>query len=293
MKLALASDLHLEFGHIELENPGVDVLILSGDICVASKFGPDYDRFFNDVSKAFKHVVYIVGNHEHYNGDFNKTIDTLRMVLARYENVHLLDKETFVLDDVTFIGGTLWTDMNKEDVTTLITMPSVMNDFRRVINSSRKVSHKVPIYKKDAEGNFVYKNMDNMSVTVIDHYEHREQVAKFSPEDSVEDHKKMVEYIRSVTEGKFDQKFVVVGHHAPSKLSTHPKYAREVIMNGAYSSDLSEFILDHPQIKLWTHGHTHEEFDYMLGETRIVCNPRGYINYEKRADDFKLKVLEV
>jgi DNA repair exonuclease SbcCD nuclease subunit len=293
MKLALASDLHLEFGHIELENPGVDVLILSGDICVASKFGPDYDRFFNDVSKAFKHVVYIVGNHEHYNGDFNKTIDTLRMILARYENVHLLDKETFVLDDVTFIGGTLWTDMNKEDVTTLITMPSVMNDFRCVTNSNRKVSHKVPIYKKDAEGNFVYKNMDNMSVTVIDHYEHREQVAKFSPEDSVEDHKKMVEYIRSVTEGKFDQKFVVVGHHAPSKLSTHPKYAREVIMNGAYSSDLSEFILDHPQIKLWTHGHTHEEFDYILGETRIVCNPRGYINYEKRADDFKLKVLEI
>ena len=293
MKLALASDLHLEFGHIELENPGVDVLILSGDICVASKFGPDYDRFFNDVSKAFKHVVYIVGNHEHYNGDFNKTIDTLRMVLARYENVHLLDKETFVLDDVTFIGGTLWTDMNKEDFTTLMTMPSVMNDFRRVINSNRKVSHKVPIYKKDAEGNFVYKNVDNMSATVIDHYEHREQVAKFSPEDSVEDHKKMVEYIHSVTEGKFDQKFVVVGHHAPSKLSTHPKYAREVIMNGAYSSDLSEFILDHPQIKLWTHGHTHEEFDYMLGETRIVCNPRGYINYEKRADDFKLKVLEI
>ena len=293
MKLALASDLHLEFGHIELENPGVDVLILSGDICVASKFGPDYDRFFNDVSKAFKHVVYIVGNHEHYNGDFNKTIDTLRMVLARYENVHLLDKETFVLDDVTFIGGTLWTDMNKQDVTTLVTMPSVMNDFRCVINSSRKVSHKVPIYKKDVEGNFVYQNKDNMSVTVIDHYEHREQVAKFSPEDSVEDHKKMVEYIRSVTEGKFDQKFVVVGHHAPSKLSTHPKYAREVIMNGAYSSDLSEFILDHPQIKLWTHGHTHEEFDYMLGETRIVCNPRGYINVEKRADDFKLKVLEV
>ena len=293
MKLALASDLHLEFGHIELENPGVDVLILSGDICVASKFGPDYDRFFNDVSKAFKHVVYIVGNHEHYNGDFNKTIDTLRMVLARYENVHLLDKETFVLDDVTFIGGTLWTDMNKEDVTTLVTMPSVMNDFRCVINSNRKVSHKVPIYKKDAEGNFVYKNVDNMPSAVIDHYEHREQVAKFSPEDSVEDHKKMVEYIRSVTEGKFDQKFVVVGHHAPSKLSTHPKYAREVIMNGAYSSDLSEFILDHPQIKLWTHGHTHEEFDYMLGETRIVCNPRGYINIEKRADDFKLKVLEV
>ena len=291
MKLALASDLHLEFGHIELENPGVDVLILSGDICVASKFGPDYDRFFNDVSKAFKHVVYIVGNHEHYNGDFNKTIDTLRMVLARYENVHLLDKETFVLDDVTFIGGTLWTDMNKEDFITLSTMSSVMNDFRRVINSNRKVTHKVPIYKKDAEGNFVYKNVDNMSVTVIDHYEHREQVAKFSPEDSVVENKKCFEYIKHIVPQH--DKVVVVGHHTPSFQSCHPRYKDDQIMNGGYHSDLSEFILDRPGIKLWTHGHTHENFDYMIGSTRIVCNPRGYDGYEDIADKFELKVIEL
>jgi len=51
--------------------------------------------------------------------------------------------------------------------------------------------------------------------------------------------------------------------------------------------------LNHPQIKLWTHGHTHEEFDYMVGTTRVVCNPRGYINYENRADDFKLKYVEI
>jgi hypothetical protein len=64
-------------------------------------------------------------------------------------------------------------------------------------------------------------------------------------------------------------------------------------MNGGYSSELSEFILDHPQIKLWTHGHTHEPFDYMIGDTRIVCNPRGYINYEGCADNFKLQFIEV
>jgi hypothetical protein len=55
-------------------------------------------------------------------------------------------------------------------------------------------------------------------------------------------------------------------------------YAHETLMNGGYHSDLSEFILDHPQIKLWTHGHTHVPFDYMIGETRVVCNPRGYEN---------------
>ena len=61
---------------------------------------------------------------------------------------------------------------------------------------------------------------------------------------------------------------------------------------GSYS-DLSEFILDRPGIKLWTHGHTHENFDYMIGSTRIVCNPRGYDGYEDIADNFSLKVIEL
>jgi hypothetical protein len=94
-------------------------------------------------------------------------------------------------------------------------------------------------------------------------------------------------------EGKFDQKFVVVGHHAPSKLSTHPRYADEVIMNGGYSSSLDEFMMDHPQIKLWTHGHCHNKFDYMIGSTRIVCNPRGYDGYEDLAERFKLQYVDI
>jgi predicted phosphodiesterase len=41
MKIALASDVHLEFGHLEIENTdNADVLVLSGDICVAKNFGP-------------------------------------------------------------------------------------------------------------------------------------------------------------------------------------------------------------------------------------------------------------
>jgi hypothetical protein len=37
-------------------------------------------------------------------------------VLGYLPNLHILEKETFVLDDVTFIGGTLWTDMNRRDI---------------------------------------------------------------------------------------------------------------------------------------------------------------------------------
>jgi hypothetical protein len=64
-------------------------------------------------------------------------------------------------------------------------------------------------------------------------------------------------------------------------------------MNGGYSSDLDSFIAQRDKIKLWTHGHTHEVFDYTIGECRIVCNPRGYIGHESRADEFTLKFVEI
>jgi hypothetical protein len=269
MKVALASDLHLEFGSISLENTeGADVLILSGDICVAKDvldrdvYGifDRFDRnssihlFFQECCQRFPHVVYVMGNHEHYHGDFANTVTDLRNRFGYLVNLHILDKEMVQLNGVSFIGGTLWTDMNKEDSITLMHIKGVMNDFRCV--------------KNGGDGRFL-------------------------PEDAVIDHREMLEYIRLMIEGKFDQKFVVVGHHSPSKVSTKPQYEKEVVMNGGYSSDLSEFILDHPQIKLWTHGHTHHKFDYIIGSTRIVCNPRGYINHEPEADNFELQFIEV
>jgi hypothetical protein len=148
-------------------------------------------------------------------------------------------------------------------------MTGMMNDFRCVLNSDRVVNF------KDTKGKF------------------HTRPAKFSPEDSVEEHRKMLDFIKSVVAEKHDQKFVVVGHHTPSFQSMADKYRGDDLMNGGYHSDLSEFILDRPQIKLWTHGHTHELFDYMIGETRVVCNPRGYSGYEEVADNFKLKVVEV
>lgn len=283
MKFALASDIHLEFGPIELFNTeGADVLVLSGDILVAKDLrSPDpyeimdtskslmLQKFFNQVCEQFPHVLYVMGNHEHYHGDFQYTVNLLRKNLGHRENLHILDKENFVFEDVTFIGGTLWTDMNKEDPHTLYAIKGVMNDFKTVTNSKNVT------YFRDEDGNS------------------HERIARLMPADVVEDHKAMLAHISASCAVNPSGKFVVVGHHAPSKQSTHPRYKDEVLINGAYSSDLSEFILDRPQIKVWTHGHTHEPFDYMLGSTRIVANPRGYINYEELAEHFKLQYIEV
>jgi len=291
MKIAICSDLHLEFGKITLENPGdVDVLILSGDICVARDlmehdplgivdFGKSsrYHTFFQNCGKEFPHVLYVAGNHEHYHGDFKDTIPDLKSRLAYIDNLHILDREIFELNDTVFVGGTLWTDMNKEDPLTLHAIRSMMNDFRCVENSNRVVN---------------YKSFDD--VENPDKPTFRTRAARFCPEDAVEDHKKMLGYIKHIyTDMAPWKQMVVVGHHTPSHSSCHPRYKKDDLMNGGYHSDLSEFILDRPGIKLWTHGHTHELFDYMIGTTRVVCNPRGYIGYEQLADDFKLKVVEL
>lgn len=287
MKIAVCSDIHLEFGDIDLKNDeNADVLILSGDICLAKEIqysdsihSQKFIQFFKRCSENFPHVIYIAGNHEHYNYDFKFTLETLKTSLSQFENIHVLDKETFVLSDITFIGGTLWTDMNHGDVQTLSSMKSMMNDFRCVRNSNHMVSYKQ--YEPDPSD-------DEKDIITF-----AEKSAAFTPEDAVVDHIKYLEYINHVIASNPDVKYVVVGHHAPSKLSTHPRYQNDTIMNGGYSSDLDFFIEDHPQIKLWTHGHTHEVFDYTIGQTRIVCNPRGYFNYEERAERFKLKYVEV
>ena len=291
MKIAVCSDLHLEFGPLILNNDlGADVLILSGDICVAKKFGPDYDAFFQMVSKNFPEVIYVMGNHEHYNGDFATSENTIRTALERYKNIHFLEKNVWTHNDVTFIGGTLWTDFNNQDPLTMYHVERRMNDFRCVANSNRVVSYRAPDYKKNEDGSYA-KDENGSLIKIGESFHTREAI--FCPADAYEDHKKMLGYISSIIEGKFDYKYVVVGHHAPSRLSTHPRYKHEQLMNGAYSTSLDEYIMDHSQIKLWTHGHTHEDFDYMIGSTRIVCNPRGYIGYESRADRFELKVVEV
>jgi hypothetical protein len=215
-------------------------------------------QFLKRCSDAFPHVIYIAGNHEFYNGKWMRTLDVLHQECAKFPNIHFLECESVKIDDVTFIGGTFWTDMNKGDPLTLHAVRDMMNDFRTI--------------RKEFDG-----------------------YTKLKPVDTVVRHKKMLGYIRSVVAERHDEKFVVVGHHSPSKMSTHEQYKNEYLMNGAYSSDCSEFILDHPQIKLWTHGHTHHPFDYVIGETRIVCNPRGYQDgsYSENTGWDITKIIEV
>ena len=271
MKIAVCSDLHVEFGDIDIINyDNVDLLVLAGDICVMkhlntnAPYGDIARNFFKRVSLQFPHVIYVMGNHEHYSGDFAKSEQWFRDYCENNDihNIHLLNKDTFRLGGYEFIGGTLWTDFNDMDAMTMYNAERAMNDYKGVKNTEDKVSW------------------------------------KFLPKHALRDHCNMRGYLQTCMDNykearRTDNKVIVVTHHAPSKNSIHEQYANDVLMNGNFYTDMDQFIFDNPQIQLWIHGHMHNEFDYGIGGTRVICNPRGYVNYEQRAQEFKLKVVEL
>lgn len=274
MKIQIVSDLHLEFEDIFINNEHeVDVLVLSGDICVAddirnqdlpalsidnlpeegfgrSKRAIRYRDFFLRVSFQFPHVIYVMGNHEHYHGTFDTSKEVLQNMLNVLNicNIDILDNDTKDINGVRFIGGTLWTDCNKGDPLTQYHLEHAMNDFR-VIRLKR------------------------------------ENFRKFLPTRTITEHIRTKQYIDIILQGTPENMPIVVcGHHAPSSMSIHERYSHDTLMNGGYCSDLTEFILDRPKIKLWTHGHMHQSFDYMMGNCRIICNPRGYHDENRSFD---------
>ena len=215
-----------------------------------------YREFLARCSAEFPHVIYIAGNHEFYHGKYPDAYNYLEEECQAFNNVYFLEQGKKEIADVTFIGATLWTDMNDGDRTTLLMVKEMMNDYRVIRHSNRNY-------------------------------------ARLTPSDTVVRHKNTLKYIESVIKSDPNKKYVVVGHHAPSKQSVKPRYAEDIEMNGAYSSDLGYFITNHPQIVLWTHGHTHDQFDYYVGDTRVVCNPRGYDGWEACADNFQLKYVDI
>lgn len=138
MKIKFCSDLHLERATYVINNDdNSDVLILAGDICQASDLCNNSGNikirlieFFKRCSDQFKHVVYVVGNHEHYSYDFDNTIVDIKNELAKYPNIYVLENECLEIGGYVIIGSTLWADLNNADTVTMMTIPIYMNDFR-------------------------------------------------------------------------------------------------------------------------------------------------------------------
>ena len=110
--------------------------------------------------------------------------------------------------------------------------------------------------------------------------------SRFSPQRAHTEHNVAMAFLRNnVKEGD-----VIITHHAPSFQSISSEFKGDKL-NGAYASDLSEDILTlNP--KFWIHGHLHNTSDYTIGNTQVLCNPRGYCDFELNDSFEGLKYVE-
>jgi predicted phosphohydrolase len=253
MKVKICSDLHLEtceHGHGVPDLGEGEILILGGDILCARHFKKDgplhkvYDDFLQKCVKNFNEVLYINGNHEFYSYNYEGTFNVLAEYLPK--EIHYLENDYVKIKDTIFLGCTLWTDFRNENALEMMEAAQCMNDYKVIRIGSN--------YRK------------------------------LNPDDTLKFHKKSKQFLIERLEQFKDTKTWVLTHHAPSYQSVHPKYRSSGIANGAFVSDLDDLILNNPQIKYFSHGHTHESFDYMIGGCRVICNPRGYYNGYNSSD---------
>jgi Icc-related predicted phosphoesterase len=259
MQFQLMSDVHLEFCDHKL--PGGDILLLAGDIVVADYLRTERTdsrandlretakKFFREECAKYNKVYYITGNHEHYSGYFEDTNHILESFLAG-TNVQFLDKENVDLGDgVVLWGACLWTDYDKGNYFALNEARRSMNDFSHI--------------KRHGLVNYAWNGSSTKNLT---------------PEETAVDNTQARESLMKCLADNVDKKVIVMSHHGPSMKSCHPRFGgTESALNYAYNNTgLEKIMLDNPQLKVWVHGHTHDTHDYMIGETRVICNPRGY-----------------
>lgn len=256
MKFRLLSDLHLEFGGMEIPPLPEDdstVLVLAGDIGLADK-AHTYEDFIKAASEQFQDVIWICGNHEYYHTSFVRGIPKIqeRLKMMDVQNVHFGDRFTVVINGVAYICATMWTDMNGQDPFTMYDMKNRLNDFRLIRNGP---SHE-PYKRRITTADIVYEFT----------------MAKNFIFDEIQKHMDA------------GNKTVVVTHHGPSHMSIAPQFARDTVTNGAYVSELGNDIVDAGGPDIWVHGHTHVSLAYEIGNTVVVCNPRGYEGHELNPD---------
>ncbi|MBN3765209.1 metallophosphoesterase [Burkholderia sp. Ac-20365] len=95
---------------------------------------------------------------------------------------------------------------------------------------------------------------------------------RFRPEHALAEHERALRWLREQLAMRFDGRTVVVTHHGVAPLSVHPRFADDPV-SAAFVSDLRPLL---ESADMWIHGHVHDSFDYRVGRTRVIANPRGY-----------------
>jgi predicted phosphodiesterase len=217
MKIHSISDIHLEADKYDTSKmPDADVLILAGDIVRLSHMvNCQAQQFFEFVSKKYRHVLVVLGNHEYYKCQFGMGVaeNEYRQFLGQFPNVKLLLNDKIVIQDVTFLGTTLWTDFDGHDTVAMFEAERSIMDFHVIkINSGRT----------------------------------------FKPEDAWllnQEAKQFLEKEIEQTKGKL----VVITHFTPSMQCGHPKWGQTPLNH--YFHNSVEYLMSGVDVWVCGHTH--------------------------------------
>ena len=270
MRVHVFSDLHLEFGPLEFPadvRAGrlADLVLLAGDIHTKRR-GPRWAAETFDAP-----VAMILGNHEAYGDSLYASIAAQRKSAAesserRRHPVRMLERETSTLmtaggTPVRIIAATLWTDFEIFGAT---------EQARMMDNAHRSMN-------------------DFQMIRIVDSV--RREQRPLAPSDCLRLHRESLSYIANGLSKPFDGVTIVMTHHAPSRRSVPASFSADPT-TAAYASDL-EALIEQTRPQLWVHGHIHTSSDYVIGSTRVVCNPRGYFPSDLNAGFDPTLVIEL
>ncbi|GAB3762756.1 metallophosphoesterase family protein [Ramlibacter monticola] len=234
----MALTLHV-VSDLHLSQAGMDLPATDADLVVLAG---DIARPREAVAWAGalgKPVLYVPGNHEFYGGSLEGRIAELR-ALTEGTPVRLLHDDELVLDGVRILGTTLWTEFRLPDLPQQEAAERAATSFMRDFSRIRL-----------REGEEALLRADDCAALFRRHSR----------------------WLRERLAHPHAGPTVVISHHAPSVRSIHPRFAGSAV-NLCFASD-AEYLLE--GVDLWVHGHTHDSFDYRVGGTRVLCNPRGYV----------------
>lgn len=219
-RIRLISDLHLEFSNFTLPvlpDDETTLLILAGDIATYA----DGAFFIKEQLDRFPHIIYIMGNHEYYGSDFTTAQAAIQESIDEYQisnRVTLAGPATKIeFEGFRVLAGTLWTNMNNNNVLTHTTVGCGLYDFRVIKNGP----------------------------------------AKFTTEDVVTEFSKTINQFTTWLEEDYSGKTIIATHHMPSDQVVDECFKQDYHMNGGFRSDLDEFIKKYtPSMWLFGHTHS-------------------------------------
>ena len=190
-------------------------------------------------------IVYTPGNHEFYGMNMDVLMYDLHCLDATSDRLFILDgtyKFSHVIDGITFVGGTMWTNFNNDSDLVKNEAQRRMNDYKTIMSGGES---------KKVTANRILN----------EHYEHRKNIFR--------------ELERCTT-----NKRVVITHHQPFIGSAVHGNSYDSL-SYAYQVDLEEELNKCTKLpQYWFSGHTHTSLsqvrEYEHGSVHFISNQYGY-----------------